>query len=148
MGLMLFLECLIEYLFISSLTSSSSLTGYYITQYAQRTLDKIKTFTGLESWKSKPTSHPSMNVLYLTSIYFCVAMFSFALCFMKHRMPKNCLLDCHTKHSRPILSFVNSYSEQRKKGQASLRFNCAFLLSNSVAEKTKQAMFGVIQKLR
>ena len=29
--------------------------------------------------------------------------------FMK-LMPKNCLLDCHTKHSRPILSFVNSHS--------------------------------------
>lgn len=31
------------------------------------------------------------------------------LLFMK-LMPKNCLLDCHTKHSRPILSFVNSHS--------------------------------------
>ena len=30
----------------------------------------------------------------------------------------------------------------KKKGQASLRFNCAFLLSNSVAEKTKQAMLS------
>ena len=143
MGLMLFLECLIEYLFISSLTSSSSLTDYYITEYAQRTLDKIKTFTVLESWKSKSTSHPSMNVLYLTSIYFCVAMFSFALCFMKHRMPKNCLLDCHTKHSRPILSFVNSHSREKKgrKKVLLLRwpsqplhcFNCAsFLLLLSV----------------
>ena len=105
---------------------------------------------------SVPRAHITyLMLLYLlyniTSIYECAILNQhiFLCCYVQF-----CTMFYEASYAKKLLAGLSYQAFQadsilrqqllriKKKGQASLRFNCAFLLSNSVAEKTKQAMLS------